>query len=294
MKAKPVHVGAFLLAAVSFVATPALAQDVWIKGNLSLWLLAPQGQGDWARMGRDSFIGIYAQLPAQRSLTWSFTPFDFPNKKGGTMDQFFVTLEKGRQKSIVGRLYPPFGSEAMEKYDKYVEPNNPATVIDPFLDQFGDGVSLERTLGHTSLKLAALHLVLDGDPSPDLFGRASVTLPALVLGASYYREAGSPHSFASAADIQATFGPLTFIGEALTGRPLGEKANAHFAALYLDASSISLFLKYGCYDPESGPSLITRKAGFSRPFHPLGTLRLWWQDNQTSQDQLILELGVQM
>lgn len=282
------------LAACCFTASPALAQDVWIKGTLSLWLLAPKGEGDWSRMGRDSSIAIDAQLPGQRSLLWSFTAYDFPNKKGGAVDQFFLTFEKGRRKISMGRFYAPFGSEIMEKYDKYVEPNDPATVKNPFLDQFGDGISLESALGRATVTIAALSLALDGNSSPDLFARARLPLRGVDLGASYYREAGTPDSYASDADVQARLGPLTFIGQALTGRPIGERAKAHFAALSLHSASGNLFVKYASYDPESGPRAVTRKAGLSRTFPPLGTLRLWWQDNEVSKDQLILELRVQL
>jgi len=281
----------FLAVTLCFVISPAPAQDVWLKGNLSLWLLAPKGEGAWSRMGRDSYISFEAQLDSRRSLFASVSAFDFPNKKAGTMDQFFLTLRKGKQTVRVGRIYAPFGAEGMAKYDKYVEPNDPATVKNPFLDQFGDGIALESGLGRATLNLAALNLALDGNSSADFFARASLPLKSLTAGASVYRESGGDRN-AAAADLRFDVGPVTIIGESLTGRPLGESAKANFVALYLRGSATDLFFKFGSYHPDVGPTAITRKIGLSHPALPLGTWRLWWQDNAISRDQLILDFEV--
>jgi hypothetical protein len=292
MKKRLVSVAALLLACGWCAIWPAYSQDVWIKGNLSLWVLAPQGKGDWARMGRDSYVSLEANLTGRRSLLWSYCAFDFPKGSNGAMDQFFLTVGKSRGSTRLGRFYVPFGSEAMEKYDKYVEPNDPGAVKNPFFDHFGDGVCFEKNFGRAAVTLAAVDLAFDANSSPDLFGRARVPLGPVECGVSYYREAGGPGAYATEADLKAVLGPLTVIGEALTGRPLEERAKAHFAAVYLPAGSGELFFKYGSYEPDSGPRAVTRKVGFSRPFRPLGSIRVWWQGNRISDDQIIVELRV--
>ena len=225
--------------AVALVAAPvALAQDVWVGGNLQLQYWVPsEGAADFG-WGPEANINLTAEVEPTLTLYWAHSPYF------GGVSEFWAKLET--ESGLVfkaGRMFAPLGPTALRAVDRTV------AGTDVFQYTIGEGVGVE--VERKGLKLSAAVLggapgtwtewprqVGPGDAKKRLFARLEREAGPFKVGlngfASRLWSAGAwRHYGGVAVDVEWPLSErTTFCGLLMAGRLGGESANA----LYLTAS----------------------------------------------------------